>query len=137
MPKSKKKVRIKPLSVQNRNRAILFGFLAAFALVGFRSILFCIIFAVVAAANVFLAGKAKISEEAMKQKIKDSEQAYGDDLTEREKRFLQKYSDSDKDARFETQNWIEDRIRQMDAEDEYYDSLEEDDEGCGEDDYAE
>lgn len=122
--KKKKKARVRLLSTANRNRAIFFGFLSVFSILGFRSVLFCIIFAAVAAVNIFLFGKAKQSEEAIREKIRESEKVYDSDLTEREKRFMQKYSDSDEDEKTKTRSWIEERIRKMDEEDEYYDNLE-------------
>ena len=120
----RKKVRFKPLSKHNRDRAILFGFLAVLSAVVLRSFLFPVIFAVLCALNIYLMTKAKASEEALTEKMRKSEETMGDELSEREKRFMQRYTDSEEAKKKYNDDWISQRIRQMDEEDALYDSLE-------------
>ena len=120
----KKKVKFKPLSKCNRDRAILFGFLAVLSAVVLRSFLFPVIFTVLCALNIYLMTKAKASEEALTEKMRKSEETMGDELSEREKKFMQKYTDSEEAKKKYNDDWISQRIRQMDEEDALYDSLE-------------
>ena len=120
----KKKVKFKPLSKRNRDRAVLFGFLAVFSAVVLRSFMFPLIFATLCALNIHLMTKAKSSEEALAEKMKKSRESMDDELSERERKFMDRYTDSDEERKKYNDDWISQRIRQMDEEDAFYDSLE-------------
>ena len=119
--RKKKKVKFVPLSKRNRNRAFLYGSLAVISAVVLRSFLFSAIFAAVCALNVYLMMKAKASEEALAEKMAKSEETMGDELSEQERKFMQRYTHSNEKY---NDDWVSQRIKQMDEEDALYDYLE-------------
>lgn len=120
----KKKKKFKPLSERNKERAILYGFLAVLSLVVLKNFFFPVIFTTLCVLNVHLMMKAKSSEEALIDKMKKSEETMDEDLSKSERKFMQRYTNSDEDIKKRNEDWISQRIREMDEEDALYDSLE-------------
>lgn len=120
----KKKKKFKPLSERNKERAILYGFLAVLSLVVLRNFFFPVIFITLCVLNIHLMTKAKSSEEALIDKMKKSEETMDEDLSKSERKFMQRYTNSDEDIKKRNEDWISQRIREMDEEDALYDSLE-------------
>lgn len=91
----------KPLSKRNMRNAVLYALTAIVSVPLMRTVLAAILLGSIAIAYFLLARKAKERELALAEKAQMLEERMGDDLTDKERDFLQKYQMGSKPDEYE------------------------------------
>ena len=132
-----KEFKFKPMSKRNRNRTILYAFMAVISAAFLNSIPLTLVFAGLTAANYMLTQKSKANEQVYAEKLRNLEKELGGEMTEDEKATLHKYiPEAKKQNAKDIQNLIDEL---SDDEDEFYEEYEaamaqeDDDEGVEDD----
>ena len=123
MKRKRKEFKFIALSRQNLFRTILYGFILLLAIIFRLSWGVILLLSTVTICNIFLTKKSLQNEAKYAEKIDKIEKAFGNDLTEKERKMLNRLVPRVNYEEDINKEYLENLIAKMDKEDAVYEGL--------------